>query len=154
MTTALYSWRDCTAIHESDMAASRPAVKYLLSRYADPVFAISIGVCAALIRIRREEVEKGLGLPSASIVISPAQQRRMDEERERRYHFTPEKSQSLNLNDTPNTSPAARPSNQASDTPFGYIDVIKQAWEMIKWKVDYEWHDRRKESQRKDGRII
>ncbi|KAF2182779.1 hypothetical protein K469DRAFT_220143 [Zopfia rhizophila CBS 207.26] len=35
------------------------AYQYIISRSIDPIFAISIGVAAALTRINREEKEKG-----------------------------------------------------------------------------------------------
>lgn len=37
---------------------STPSPSYLISKVADPIFALSIGTFAALVRIRREEVEK------------------------------------------------------------------------------------------------
>ncbi|KAF2118656.1 hypothetical protein BDV96DRAFT_642840 [Lophiotrema nucula] len=39
------------------------AYQYIISRSLDPVFAIAIGVGAALTRINREEKEKGRSTP-------------------------------------------------------------------------------------------
>lgn len=36
-----------------------PPPTYIISRVADPIFAVFIGLSAAATRIRREEVEKG-----------------------------------------------------------------------------------------------
>lgn len=36
-----------------------PAPVYIISRVADPIFAVFIGVSAAALRINREEKEKG-----------------------------------------------------------------------------------------------
>lgn len=36
-----------------------PAPAYIISRVADPIFAVFIGVSAAAMRINREEKEKG-----------------------------------------------------------------------------------------------
>ncbi|ORX99802.1 hypothetical protein BCR34DRAFT_495129 [Clohesyomyces aquaticus] len=37
------------------------AYQYIISKSLDPIFALSIGVAAALTRISREEKEKGRG---------------------------------------------------------------------------------------------
>jgi hypothetical protein len=36
-----------------------PAPSYIISRVADPIFAVTMGVSAAVIRINREEKTKG-----------------------------------------------------------------------------------------------
>ena len=137
-----------------DMTTSGKVSRYLISRRADPVFTVCIGVSAALIRIRREEIEKQAGQPSASIATSPAQQRRIDEERELKHQRSSGQSIPLETKDRSNRSIDEATSGQDRAITIGYIDVIRSYWEKIKWKVDYEWHDRRKEIQRKDGRIV
>jgi hypothetical protein len=39
--------------------ATMPAPTYIISRFADPIFAVFIGLSAAAMRINREEREKG-----------------------------------------------------------------------------------------------
>lgn len=51
----------------------------LTARYGDIVFALSVGLSAGLMRIREEESLKRIGLPSSSMVISPAQEARIAE---------------------------------------------------------------------------
>jgi len=44
------------------MATALPRYNYIISKYLDPLFALSIGVSAAAVRIRREEKAKGRSL--------------------------------------------------------------------------------------------
>ena len=144
------------------MATSRPIAKYLISRYADPVFAVFIGFAAALLRIRNEEREKRAGLPSNSMVISPAQQRRIDEEQERRRAGRREfkemyeeadygSSETYGATDSSQNKSLDR---KAEKDNVGYLDIIKLGWERAKWKADHEWYGRGKQFERKDGRIV
>ncbi|KAL8906633.1 MAG: hypothetical protein Q9207_001887 [Kuettlingeria erythrocarpa] len=41
------------------MSAAFPRFKYIISKRLDPIFAVFVGLSAATIRIRREEIEKG-----------------------------------------------------------------------------------------------
>ena len=136
------------------MTTASKVSRYLISRRADPVFTVCIGVSAALIRIRREEIEKHAGQPSASIATSPAQQRKIDEERELKHQRSSGQSIPLENKDRSTRSIDEATSGQNGAVTIGYLDVISSYWEKIKWKVDYEWNDRRKEIQRKDGRIV
>lgn len=43
----------------TDLASKMPAPTYIISRVADPIFAVVIGVSAAATRINREEKAKG-----------------------------------------------------------------------------------------------
>jgi hypothetical protein len=47
------------AHHSSHPFAVMPAPAYIISRVADPIFAVFIGVSAAVTRINREEKAKG-----------------------------------------------------------------------------------------------
>ncbi|KAH8899577.1 hypothetical protein GQ53DRAFT_816700 [Thozetella sp. PMI_491] len=49
-----------------------PAPAYIISRVADPIFAVAMGVSAAVIRINREEKAKG---KSTSDTIEAARRR-------------------------------------------------------------------------------
>ena len=60
--------------HPFSLPSLSPHFLYLtlipLLRTLDPIFALTIGVAAAGIRIKREENEKRAGLPTTSIVSS------------------------------------------------------------------------------------
>ena len=142
------------------MASSSVAAKYIISRYADPVFAISIGVCAALIRLRREESEKRSGVPSASFVISLEQQKRIDAEHENRRARYGDKAiavemQRQNLEQaSKNSDVIEHDSRSLKPVNVGYSDIFALGWERIKWKLDYEWNGRGKELERHDGKLV
>ena len=36
----------------------------------------------------------------------------------------------------------------------GNLEVLRMFWERTVWKVDYEWNGRRKEVERKDGKLV
>lgn len=36
----------------------------------------------------------------------------------------------------------------------GNLEVLRIFWERTVWKVDYEWNGRRKEVERKDGKLV
>lgn len=48
-----------TRIPNVDETITMPPPTYIISRVADPVFAVFIGLSAAVTRVRREEKEKG-----------------------------------------------------------------------------------------------
>ena len=139
------------------MATSFPAAKYIISRYADPVFALSIGVAAAFIRIRREESEKRSGLPSSSMVITTKQQKQIDADYERLRMVKQRERSSQNSAmreeyEGPTTSDVAGRGHPVVDkVDVAYAEIAALAWERIKWKIDYEWNGRGKELERKDG---
>jgi len=43
--------------------------QYIISKYLDPLFALTIGLSAATVRIRREEREKGRDVPATVAVL-------------------------------------------------------------------------------------
>ena len=143
------------------MAAAQAPAKYIISRYGDPVFALFIGFSAALLRIRKEETEKRLGVPSSSMIISPAQQKRIDDEQEKRRQMRTAPSEMYGPKDYGSSEtyggrkgPQEGISTQEKTMEVSYRDVLRLGWERIKWKADYEWHGRAKELQRKDGRLV
>jgi hypothetical protein len=46
-----------------------PMYKYLISKYLDPIFAVAVGISAAMVRIRREELQKGRDASQAWSVL-------------------------------------------------------------------------------------
>ncbi|KAG8526268.1 uncharacterized protein KY384_000261 [Bacidia gigantensis] len=142
------------------MSQAKPIAKYIISRSADPVFAVSIGISAALIRIRREENEKRLGLRSSSIVVSPEQQSRLDAERESERAVYQKSSEMHEPSegaskDSIGTSNFGLVHPQYPDTAsVSYADILSLGWERIKWKADYEWNGKGKELERGDGRMV
>ena len=141
------------------MATSPPVAKYIISRYADPVFALLIGLSAAVLRIRKEETEKRSGMPSTSMVISATQQNRMDKESEHRRKNSPEPSTMYGPTDygTSETFGGYYSSQmgESEEKPeVGYVEILQLGWERMKWKADHEWYGRGKEYERKDGRLV
>lgn len=147
------------------MASPYPATKYIISRYSDPVFAIFIGFSAALLRIRKEEIEKRSGLPSASMVTSPAQRKATEMERESSKTdinmlaemYKPgdggsSEGNSVQRQQDPRSGGSAllRPKMEN----VGYLEILKMGWGRLTWKIDYEWNGRAKEVMRKDGRLV
>ena len=147
------------------MAAPFPRARYIISRYSDPVFAVFIGISAALLRIRKEEIEKRSGIPSASMVISPQQKRCMDEEREKTrsslgkgmdlYRLS-DRVDSKNDMDFRHDDLWSRGSGRSikKREKVGYMEIITLYGQRIVWKVNYEWNGGGKELVRKDGRLV
>ena len=139
---------------------SRYAAKYIIFRYADPVFAILIGTSAALIRLRREENEKRSGLPSASFIISTQQQARIDAEYEQSRAIYAKRAGTIFQSEKhPDEAHRMLDASEhdllsLTDVNLGYKDIITLGWERVKWKIDYEWNNRGKELQRKDGKMV
>ena len=147
------------------MATLNPRARYIISRYSDPVFAVFIGISAAFLRIRNEEIEKRSGLPSASMVISPQQKKRMEDELEKgrptfRNSVDVYRSSGggriegdFGLEQTSvwfgESSVRARKREEV-----GYLEVLRLYWQRIVWKLDYEWNGRGKELVRKDGKLV
>lgn len=90
------------------MATAFPRHNYIISRTLDPVFAILIGFAAAGMRIRREENEKRLGMPTTSIVGSTVR------------------------------SPSQKPETGSQDGPdgeIGYAEIANVGWGRIKRRI-------------------
>ena len=134
------------------MAISNPAARYLISRYGDPAFALSIGLSAAILRIRNEETEKRSGFPSSAMVISPVQQKRRDIEHEEKRSRQSDSSKMYSAGDhgSSETLGSHDSGKNSRIVEIGYTEILRLAWDRIKWKADYEWNGRGKELQRKD----
>ena len=147
------------------MASPYPRAKYIISRYSDPIFAVFIGFSAALLRIRKEEIEKRSGIPSASMVISPQQQKLMDEEREKNRSKFRARTEMYRTGDGGSSESDVGVGQDGSwlggTIPYGikrqevgYVEILKMGWQRIVWKVDYEWNGKAKDLIRKDGRVV
>ena len=144
------------------MAGKQPVAKYLISRYGDPIFALFIGLSAAMVRIRKEESEKRSGLPSSSMVLSPAQKKTIEAEKDQRRKQQSEPVRMYTLQDygsseTYGDQSWGQTSQRAGTTEItqvGYLEVLRLGWERIKWRTDYGWNRRDKEFERKDGRLV